>query len=645
MITKRSIQQVLETAKVEDVVKNFVNLKRRGVNYVGLCPFHDEKTPSFVVSPAKNIYKCFGCGKAGSAVNFIMDHEGYSFVEAIRYLADMYHIQLEEVEMSDEQLEAEKKTDSLFIVNEWAKNRFKNNLFKTREGINIGLAYFKERGYRQNIIEKFDLGYALDDPKDLLNAAKREGYKEEYLRELGLISSKGNDFFRNRVIFTIHNLTGKAIGFAARTMSTDKKQPKYINSPESEIYNKRKTLYGLFFAKNAIRKQNECLLVEGYTDVLSLVQAGIENVVASSGTSLTTEQIRLIKRYTDTVIMLYDGDEAGINAAMRGMDLILAENMIVKLVILPSQHDPDSLIKELGPAQFSEYIRDNETDFVIFKTRKLLNETKGDPVKKASILKDIVNTLAKIPDTINRTMYIKECSGILDVDERIIVNETNKIIKKEIKEKRRRQLLQHQDDILKAETGALDTTPPFKEPQDILLQTDIYQEREVVRVLLEKGAHYYDKENGILVVDFILHNVADMLKYFDSEKYKNIILYIKELREKGIIPDESDFLTAPDEIKNIYFELGINPYTYAKWEERGIELQTQKYPDKNQVKETEQALMILNYKKIKKMIDETTEKLNNVDKDSDEFKNLLAVNKKLLETKREIAEKLGLVVA
>jgi len=645
LITKRSIQQVLETAKVEDVIKNFVNLRRRGANFIGLCPFHDEKTPSFVVSPSKNIYKCFGCGKAGGAVNFIMDHEGYSFIEAIRFLADMYNIQLEEVEMTDDQVEAEKKRDSLFIVNEWAKKRFKNNLFNTREGVNIGLAYFKERGYRENIIEKFDLGYARSDPRDLLEAAKREGYKEEYLEELGLISSKGTDFFRNRVIFTIHNLTGKAIGFAGRTMSTDKNLPKYINSPESEIYNKRKTLYGLYFAKNAIRKEDRCFLVEGYTDVLSLVQAGIENVVASSGTSLTQEQIRLIKRYSNNILLLYDGDKAGINAAMRGMDLILAEDMIVKLVILPPQHDPDSFIKESGREEFLQYVKNNETDFVLFKTRRLLNETEGDPVKKASILKDIVNTLAKIPDPLNRTMYIKECASILDVDEKIIVNETNKVIKKELKEKRRRKLISQQKTELKVSSDTSSGTEETASPQDIVLHTDVYQEKEIVKVLMEKGAHYYDKDNEILVVDFILHNITDLLEYFDSEEYKNTILYIKELREKGIVPDESTYLTAPEYIKNIYIELVLTPYIYANWAERGIELQTQKYPSENHVKETEQAIMLLNFKKIKKLINLNKEKLEKTDKDSQEFKRLLAVNQKLIETKKEIADKLGLVTA
>jgi len=643
LISKRSIERVFETAKVEEVVGNFVSLKRRGVNLIGLCPFHNEKTPSFTVSPSKNIYKCFGCGKGGNPVNFVMEHEGYSYIEAIKFIAQMYNIELEEIEMSSEQKESQDKRDSLFIVNEWAKKRFSDNLFKTQEGVNIGLAYFKERGFRESIIKKFDLGFAKDDSKDLTQAASREGYKTEFLKELGLVSKNDYDFFRNRVMFTIHNLTGKAIGFAGRIMGNNPKLPKYINSPESEIYNKRKILYGLYFAKNEIRKLDYCILVEGYTDVLSLVQGGIENVVASSGTSLTSDQVRLIKRYTNTIKILYDGDAAGINAAMRGMDLILAENIIVKLVILPENHDPDSFIKEVGPSEFLKFVEDNEKDFILYKTQLLLQETSGDPVKKAYILKDIVATLAKVGDPLIRSMYVKECSNILDVDEKIIVAATNKIIKKEIRDrvqKRQRELSKD------APMEIVDDTTKVVAPsQSVLVRSDEYQERAVVKVLMDKGHLYFDSEEQLLVVDFIIMNVIDSLDYFENKTYKKIIELAIKQRETGAIPDESFYANSEDdEVRKLYVELTMNPYDYADWSRKGMELQTQKPPDKNQIEETKQAVLRLNYKKLNKIIKENSKKMSELDSESEAYFTLLELHKKLLEEKKNMAMQLNIVI-
>jgi len=643
LISKRSIERVFETAKVEEVVGNFVGLKRRGVNFIGLCPFHNEKTPSFTVSPAKNIYKCFGCGKGGNSVNFVMEHEGYSYIEAIKFIAQMYNIELEEIEMSSEQKESQEKRDSLFIVNEWAKKRFADNLFKTQQGVNIGLAYFKERGFRESIIKKFDLGFAVDDSKDLTQAADREGYKMEYLKELGLVSKKDYDFFRNRVMFTIHNLTGKAIGFAGRIMGNNPKMPKYINSPESEIYNKRKILYGLYFAKNEIRKLDYCILVEGYTDVLSLVQGGIENVVASSGTSLTSDQVRLIKRYTNTIKILYDGDAAGINAAMRGMDLILAENIMVKLVILPENHDPDSYMKEVGPTEFLKFVEENEKDFILYKTQLLLQETSGDPVKRAYILKDIVSTLSKVSDPLIRSMYVKECSNLLDVDEKIIVSETNKLIKKEIKD---RVIKQKRAESMEAPMDIVDDDTKVVAPsQTYLLRSDEYQERAVVKVLMEKGHLYFDKDEELLVVDFIIMNVLDTLEYFENSTYKKIIQLALKQREQGHIPDELFYSNNEDsEIRRMYVELVMNPYDYADWASRGMELQTQKPPENNQVEETKQAVMRLTYKKLNKIIKENNKKMSEQDTGSEEYITLLKLHQKLLEEKKKMALQLNIVI-
>jgi len=644
LISKRSIERVFETAKAEEVIGNFVGLTRRGVNFIGLCPFHNEKTPSFTVSPGKNIYKCFGCGKGGNSVNFVMEHEGYSYIEAIKFLAQMYNIELEELEMSDEQKETQQKRDSLFIVNEWAKNRFSDNLFKTQQGVNIGLAYFKERGFRESIIKKFGLGFAIDDSKDLTLSSQRDGYKEEFLKELGLISKNNYDFFRNRVMFTIHNLTGKAIGFAGRIMGNNPKMPKYINSTESEIYNKRKILYGLYFAKSEIRKLDHCILVEGYTDVLSLVQSGIENVVASSGTSLTSDQIRLIRRYTNTIKILYDGDAAGVNAALRGMDMILAENMTVKLVILPENHDPDSYIKEVGPSEFLDFIKKNEKDFILFKTQMLLKETSGDPVKKAYILKDIVATLAKVSDPLIRSMYVKECSSLLDIEEKIIVSETNKIIKKEIKDRSYKKLREEQVD---SQMNVVNDTEKIKvkSQSSLFTRSDEYQERAIVKVLMEKGHMFFNEEDDILIVDFVLANVLGTLNYFENAEYKELIELIKETREKGDVPDESFYMNNENKkIRNLYVELVMSPFDYADWSSRGMELQTQKPPESNQVSEATQSVMRLNYKKINKIIKENNKKMNDVDINSEEYLTLLKLHKKLIDEKKKMADQLSIVI-
>ncbi|MBK8669789.1 MAG: DNA primase [Saprospiraceae bacterium] len=352
MITQKTVQEVMNIARVEDVIGDFINLKRRGVNMIGNCPFHDEKTPSFTVSPSKNIYKCFGCGKGGDSVRFIMDHEHLSFPEAVRFLAARYRIEIEETENTAQEIEQKQVTDSLYIVNDFARDYFTDVLFNRSEGRNIGLSYFKERGYRESTIKKFQLGYATEERDEFTKKAIDKKFNIEHLRTLGLTSKSDLDFFRSRVMFTIHNVSGKVVAFAGRTLSSDKKQPKYINSPESEIYNKRAVLYGLFFAKEAIRKADECILVEGYTDVITLHQGQIENVVASSGTSLTREQIRLIKRYTPNIKIIYDGDPAGIKAALRGLDLVLESDMNVKLVLLPDGQDPDSFLAAQGTEAF-----------------------------------------------------------------------------------------------------------------------------------------------------------------------------------------------------------------------------------------------------------------------------------------------------
>ncbi len=431
MIDQVTIDRIIDAAQIVDVVSQFVTLKRRGINYVGLCPFHDDKTPSFYVSPAKNICKCFACGEGGSAVHFIMKQEQLSYFDALRFLAKKYNIEIQERELTDEQKQAYNERESLFILNDYARDYFKNILHEHIEGKSVGLSYFKERGFREDIVEKFQLGYSLEQKDAFTKEALRTGYKKEYLVKTGLtIESESNnaliDRFRGRVMFPVHTLSGKVIAFGGRILRKVENTGKYINSPESEIYHKGNELYGIYFAKQAISKADCCYLVEGYTDVISMHQAGIENVVASSGTALTHGQIRLIHRFTTNITVIYDGDAAGIKAAVRGIDLLLEDGMNVKVVLLPDGEDPDSFAKKQNAASFSEYIKENEVDFIRFKTQLLLQDAEGDPIKRANLITDIVNSISVIPDNIIRTVYIKDCSNLMEIDERILTQEVTK---------------------------------------------------------------------------------------------------------------------------------------------------------------------------------------------------------------------------
>ena len=431
MIDQGTIDRIMDAAQIVDVVSQFVTLKRRGINYVGLCPFHTDKTPSFYVSPAKNICKCFACGEGGTAVHFIMKHEQLSYYEALKYLARKYNIEIQEREFTDEQKQAYNERESLFILNDYARDYFVNTLHNHIEGKSIGLSYFKERGFREDIIEKFQLGYSLEQRDAFTQDALKNGYKEDYLVKTGLtIKGENNkyliDRFRGRVMFPVHTLSGKVIAFGGRILKKAENTGKYVNSPESEIYHKGNELYGIFFAKQAITKADCCYLVEGYTDVISMHQAGIENVVASSGTALTNGQIRLIHRFTDNVTVIYDGDAAGIKAALRGIDLLLEDGMNIKVILLPDGEDPDSFAKKQNAESLTNYIKANEVDFIRFKTKLLLEEAGNDPIKRAALISDIVNSISIIPDNIIRTVYIKDCSILLDVDERILVQEVTK---------------------------------------------------------------------------------------------------------------------------------------------------------------------------------------------------------------------------
>ena len=432
MIDQATIDRIISAANIVDVVSEFVTLRKRGVNYVGLCPFHADKSPSFYVSPAKNICKCFACGEGGTAVHFIMKHEQIGYLDALRYLAKKYGIEIQERELTEREKQFRDDRESMFIVNQWAQQYFTRNLFENLDGRLVGLRYFIERGLREETIRKFQLGYALDQRDALAKAAQLAGYQRKYLEKTGLViadedGKRTYDRFRGRVIFPVHSLSGKVVAFGGRILKKAEKTAKYVNSPESEIYHKSDELYGLFQAKQTIVRKDHCFLVEGYMDVIGMHQAGIENVVASSGTALTRGQIRLIRRFTNNITILYDGDAAGIKAAIRGIDMFLEEEMNVKVVLLPDGEDPDSFARSRSASEFGEFIAGHETDFIRFKTQLLLKEVGDDPVKRADLISDMVRTIAIIPNNISRAVYIRECAAMMTIDEQVLINEVNKI--------------------------------------------------------------------------------------------------------------------------------------------------------------------------------------------------------------------------
>lgn len=470
MIDQATIDRILDAAQIVDVVSEFVTLRRRGVNYIGLCPFHNEKTPSFSVSPSKGLCKCFSCGKGGNVVHFIMEHEQLSYYEALKWLARKYNIEVKERELTEEEKQASNLRESLFVVNQFASEYFQNVLYNVEEGQRIGMTYLRSRGFRDDIIKKFQLGYSTDNRDALARTAIEKGYKPEFLEKTGLCYRKDDgtlrDRFWGRVIFPVHTLSGKVVAFGGRVLNAATKnvQMKYVNSPESEIYHKSRELYGIYFAKQAMVRQDRCFLVEGYTDVISMHQSGIENVVASSGTALTSDQIRLIHRFTNNITVLYDGDGAGIKASIRGIDMLLEEGMNVKVCLLPDGDDPDSFARKHNATEYQAYINDHEVDFIRFKTDLLIEEAGKDPIKKANLITSIVKSISVIPDSITRNVYIRECSEMLRMEERVLVNAVGKLKeqadenrKKEEQRKEYRARLQAEQ---QATQQAVVSTPP-----------------------------------------------------------------------------------------------------------------------------------------------------------------------------------------
>lgn len=569
MISQNTIQQILSRIDIIDVIGAFVKLKKRGTNYLGLCPFHNERTPSFTVSPSKEIYKCFGCGKSGNTISFLMEHEKYSYVDSLRWLANKYGIEIEETFASDEQKQQMQVADSLYIINNFAQQFFAKTLFETEEGRHIGLSYLKERGFREDIIKKFQLGYNPEARDSFTKAAIAAQYNTELLLKTGLVANRNDqlmDNYRGRIIFPVHNHSGKVLGFGARILKTNDKAPKYINTPENEIYVKSKILYGSYFARMAIDKADECLLVEGYTDVISLHQSGIENVVASGGTSLTQDQLRLIRKYTNNLTIIYDGDAAGIKAALRGLDLALEEGLNVKLVLIPDKEDPDSYVNKVGASAFNEFVRSNKKDFILFQLEVALKDVGTDTTKKAEIVNSIAETISKInkvEDFTKQQDYIKQCSEILKIDEAGLHALVNRYIKDKIIKEHKPSFgsLQNFE-----ENTALAEKTEFTEETFTLLHRDDIKERSIVKGLVLYGDKEY--KPGYKLANYIYDDPIDE-SLFDNQLVLKFIKAYKQNFFAGIGHDLKYFLYNNDnELSPLVISVTNFPYELSsRWVE------------------------------------------------------------------------------
>lgn len=590
MIDRNTIEQIMDAAKIEEVVSDFVALRRRGVNLIGLCPFHNEKTPSFTVSPAKNLYKCFGCGKGGKPVHFIMEHEQMSYPDALRYLAKKYHIEIKERELTDEERQAQSMRDSMFVINEYAQQFFVDTLHTTQEGEAIGLGYLRRRGLRDETIKKFGLGYSPEKRDTFATTAIKNGYKAEIIAKTGVCYSTDDgrlvDRFWGRVIFPVHTISGKVVAFGGRILQNNPKAAKYVNSPESEIYHKSDHLYGLYFAKQAIMQHDRCILVEGYLDVISMYQSGIKNVVASSGTSLTTGQIRLIHRFTNNITLLYDGDKAGIKASLRGIDMLLEEGININVVLLPDGEDPDSYAQSHSTEEFEEYLKKKSVDFIQFKTNLLMDEVGDDPVRRAGLIGDIVKSIAVIPNDILRSEYIKRCSDMLKVGEQLLVSETAKIRKRRVEE--RQKNLQNS-----AGSNQEQTT---LQPEENNIQQSIVdesnnnplynKERAIIQYILRNGGKMLtvpeDKATGTppfseSVISHLHFSLQGDGIEFTHPLYKKIFAEAAEHCNEPHFSPEEHFQTHPDaEISTLAAELCGDRYMLSKmFSENNTELRNE----------------------------------------------------------------------
>jgi len=655
LIPKFTIDKIIDAARVEDVIGDFITLKKRGSNLLGLCPFHGEKSPSFTVSPAKGIYKCFGCSKSGTAVNFIMDHESLSYPEALKYLANKYGIEVVEKEVTNEEKAQQNEKESLYIVMQYAQKYFTDLLLNDDLGRSIGLGYFTERGFSQATIDKFQLGYSSDERRKFSETAVKNSYKPEYLVKTGMSILSNNhvdgnpitvtdifDRYTGRVMFPIHNITGKVIGFGGRILTNDKKQAKYINSPQTDIYDKSKTLYGLFQAKKTIIQEDTCFLVEGYTDVISMHQSGIENVVASSGTSLTVEQIKLIHRFTKNITILYDGDLAGIKASFRGIDLILEEGMNVRVLLFPDGDDPDSYSKKVTNDEFKAFIKSNSKDFIAFKTSLLYQEAENDPIKRAELIKDIVESIAVIPDAINRSVYVKECSKIMDIGEQILHIAINKIIRKK-GTKNQAPSSNYPLDETYTEDVQIE-----EEPKDVVLDNE---EKDLLQLMMQYGNVVIDveaedsdsvqKSIPLSVCEFIIFELWRDNLQFINPLYQSVLDECQHYLEKGNIPSVQTFLNHENPIIS-NFALTIASFSEVVspgWEKFGVDVPLEIHALKKGI---DHRLFSLKARRLNSIILSTKEQLKTLDpfENTDVFETI----KKLETQKMRVNKILGITV-
>lgn len=561
MISRESIQQILSKIDIIEIVGGFVKLKKRGTNYLGLCPFHNEKTPSFTVSPSKEIYKCFGCGRSGNSISFIMEHEKYSYVEALRWLAAKYNVLIEETELSPEVKIQHQVADSLHIINSFAQKFFTHSLLETGHGSDVGLTYLKQRGFRDEIIKKFQLGFSPEEKSAFAKAAVTNQFNQEYLIKSGLVVLRDDellDNYRGRIIFPVHNTTGKIIGFGARLIKSNDKAPKYINTPENEVYSKSKILYGTWFARQSIDKNDECLLVEGYTDVISLHQAGIENVVASGGTSLTIDQLRLIRKYTNNLTIIYDGDSAGVKAALRGLDMALEEGLNVKLVLIPGNEDPDSYVNKIGSAAFLEFIAANKKDFILFQLEVSLNDAGNDSAKKAAVVNQVAETISKInkaEDFTKQQDYIRKCSELMRIDENGLNNLVNQFTRERISKQETKQVAEQRKIIENSEAGE---ESDYDDNTFKLLYQDELQERGLVKAMIEFGSYKWKDDKKL--ADYILEEAIE-IDLFDNYELKKIFEDYRSLYVLGYHPQVRDFIHSPDQaVSTLIISITNFPY-------------------------------------------------------------------------------------
>jgi len=584
LIPKDTIDKIFETARIEEVVGDFVSLKKRGVNLLGLCPFHKEKTPSFTVSPSKNIFKCFGCGKGGTSIDFIMEHEQMTYPDALRYLAKKYGIQIEEQEQTADEIAKINERETLFHITGFANNFFQEQLHQTEEGQAIGLSYLQERGLRMDIIKKFQIGYSPETRDAFTKYALENGYKLEYLEKTGLTIVKDEkqpyDRFRARIIFPIFSIAGRPVAFGGRLMDSTKQAAKYVNSPESDIYHKSNVLYGINLGRSEIARQNLCYLCEGYMDVVALHQAGIENVVASSGTSLTTEQIRSIKRFTPNITILYDGDAAGIKASFRGIDMILEEGMNVRIVLFPKGEDPDSFSRKHTSDQVATFLKEQAADFITFKTGLLLSEAKNDPIKKADLVREIIASIALIPENVTRETYIKQCASLMQMEEAALVFSLNQARRTIFKQKQKRQEQIASQNI--PETELPPDILPTKQETAITFDSRDIREKDVIRMLMVHGNKTFfipvADETGnssvqeVTVADFIINDLKNDEITFENKDYQYLFDYVAECRSQSLFPDEQTLLQHENNsIRHIIVDLLSNNYTISEgWKQRRI---------------------------------------------------------------------------